>query len=145
VTVPGFLHHIDLTVSDVAAARPLYDLFLRHAGFSPKGHGEDWAGWGLGGRYPCVTILKASGPGASRRHYRYSAGLHHLALAAPDRVSVDALHGKLLALGAVILDAPAAYEAYGASYYAVFFSDPDGLKLEYVYTDWPSEPVRELG
>jgi catechol 2,3-dioxygenase-like lactoylglutathione lyase family enzyme len=38
-------------------------------------------------------------------------------------------------MGARILDAPADYPQYGAGYYAVFFADPDGLKLEFVH--WP--------
>ena len=32
-----------------------------------------------------------------------------------------------------ILDTPAEYPQYGAGYYAVFFADPNGLKLEYVH------------
>jgi catechol 2,3-dioxygenase-like lactoylglutathione lyase family enzyme len=138
----GFAHHIDLTVTDVARARPLYELFLSHAGFTPKGHGEDWAGWGLHGRrYPCVTLLKAKGDNAARAHDRYSAGLHHLALAAPSRQDVDALYAKLSAFGAAILDAPAEYPDYGEGYYAVFFADPDGLKLEYAWTPSPQEQI----
>jgi catechol 2,3-dioxygenase-like lactoylglutathione lyase family enzyme len=139
----GFLHHIDLTVTDVANARPLYDLFLTHAGFASKGFGADWAGWGLAGRrYPCVTLNQARGENATRRHDRYSAGLHHLALAARDRGDVDALHAKLVAAGATILDPPAEYPEYGAGYYAVFFADADGLKLEYAWTPEPQEAIR---
>ena len=35
-----------------------------------------------------------------------------------------------------VLDAPAEYPHYngGRGYYAVFFADADGLKLEYVFT-----------
>ena len=43
--------------------------------------------------------------------------------------------------GADILDPPAAYPEYGTGYYAVFFADPDGLKLEYAYTP-PAGDVR---
>ena len=43
--------------------------------------------------------------------------------------------------GATILDPPAEYADYGEGYYAVFFADPDGLKLEYVFTP-PSAEVR---
>jgi glyoxylase I family protein len=130
-----FLHHVDLTVSDVARARPLYELFLTHAGFTSKGAGEDWAGWGLNGkRYPCVTLLAAKEMNAARMHDRYSPGLHHLALAARSREDVDALYDKVRAAGATILDTPAAYPEYGEGYYAVFFADPDGIKLEYVWT-----------
>ena len=32
-----------------------------------------------------------------------------------------------------VLDPPGEY--YGDSYYAVYFTDPDGIKLEFVY--WP--------
>jgi catechol 2,3-dioxygenase-like lactoylglutathione lyase family enzyme len=137
----GVLHHIDLTVTDTDRARPLYDLFLSHAGFISKGHGADWAGWGLHGRrYPCVTLYKAKDAG--RGHDRYSAGLHHLALAARSREDVDSLYEKLRRFGATILDPPAAYPDYGVGYYAVFFADPDGIKLEYAWTPSPQEPIR---
>lgn len=53
----------------------------------------------------------------------------------PSRGDVDRLHELLLAMGARILDAPADYPRYGTGYYAVFFADPDGLKLEFVH--WP--------
>ena len=43
------------------------------------------------------------------------------------------MHALLLRIGATVLDAPAEYPQYGAGYYAVFFSDPDGLKLEFVH------------
>ena len=138
----GFFHHLDLTVTDPEKARPLYDVFLRHAGFTPKGHGKDWAGWGLGDkRYPCITLLQSRGKNAERRHDRYSSGLHHLALRATSREDVDDLHRKLVTMGAKILDAPADYPDYGAGYYALFFADPDGMKLEYVFTP-PEAEVR---
>jgi catechol 2,3-dioxygenase-like lactoylglutathione lyase family enzyme len=64
------------------------------------------------------------------------AGLHHLAWRAANRDDVDALYTKLISAGAAILDPPADYPRYngGRGYYAVFFADPDGLKLEYVWT-----------
>ncbi len=62
-----------------------------------------------------------------------AVGLHHFAWNAGSREDVDRLHDRLLAAGVTILDAPAAYPQYGAGYYAVFFADPDGLKLEYVH------------
>lgn len=63
------------------------------------------------------------------------ARLHHLAWTADDRADVDRMHRLLLDIGATVLDAPAEYPKYGPGYYAVFFADPDGLKLEYVC--WP--------
>ena len=78
-------------------------------------------------------IMKAEGPNASRVHDRYSPGLHHVAWTAQSREDVEALYARLLEIGAEILDPPADYPQYGKGYYAVFFTDPDGLKLEYVF------------
>jgi catechol 2,3-dioxygenase-like lactoylglutathione lyase family enzyme len=65
--------------------------------------------------------------------------LHHLAFAAPGRAAVELLHVALLRLGARVLDAPAEYPQYASGYYALFFADPDGIKLEYVHTlRWPA-------
>ena len=69
---------------------------------------------------------------ASAAHNRYSPGLHHLAFHASSRGEVDDFFGFLLNEGIAILDAPAEYD-YTPGYYAVFFADPDGIKLELVY------------
>jgi glyoxylase I family protein len=49
-----------------------------------------------------------------------------------DRRQVDRVHVLLVAGAADILDAPAEYD-YNPGYYAVFFRDPDGFKLEVVH------------
>jgi len=56
--------------------------------------------------------------------------VHH---GANERAHVDALHRELLAHGATILDPPREYPEYVSGYYAVFFADPDGMKLELVH------------
>lgn len=63
---------------------------------------------------------------------RYNVGLHHIAMAAPSREAVDQLHEKLVASGVNIESPPAEYP-YVPGYYAVYFYDPDGMKLEYCY------------
>ena len=49
---------------------------------------------------------------------------------------MDALHEMLIKIGAIVLDVPTEYPQYnkGNGYYAVFFADTDGLKLEFAYT-----------
>ena len=128
------VHHVDLSIRNIAAAEPLYDLVLTHMGYRkgkpyPRGGGE----WDLPDG-SSVGISPTKGENAERMHDRYSSGLHHLAWRAPSREDVDVLYGKLVKFGAAILDAPADYPQYnqGKGYYAVFFADPDGLKLEYV-------------
>lgn len=132
----GRVHHVDLSIRDIAKAEPLYDLVLTHIGYVkgkpyPDGGGE----WDLADG-TSIGIRPSSGANAQRDHDRYSSGLHHLAWSATSRDDVDALFGKLTDFGAIILDPPADYPQYngGKGYYAVFFADPDGLKLEYVWT-----------
>ena len=67
---------------------------------------------------------------------RYRVGLHHLALRAARRDDVDRFHAFLVAKGVSILDPPREYPEYGPGYYAVFFADPDGIKLELVHMPW---------
>jgi lactoylglutathione lyase len=77
--------------------------------------------------------LYAANPGSRGKRYdRYAPGLHHLAFDAESREDVDGLHLLLRELKAEILDPPAVY--YPPDYYAVFFADPDGLKLELAFT-----------
>jgi glyoxylase I family protein len=130
------VHHVDLSIRDVAAAGPLYDLVLTHIGYVKGKHYPDGGGeWDLDDG-SSIGIRPTAGAHAGRTHDRYSSGLHHLAWRAVSREDVDALFAKLSAFGAAILDAPADYPQYnqGKGYYAVFFADPDGLKLEYVWT-----------
>lgn len=44
------------------------------------------------------------------------------------------LYEQLRQADEVILDPPADYPHYAPGYFAVFFCDPDGIKLEYVFT-----------
>lgn len=130
----GGVHHIDLTVKDAHASRPFYEAVLGFMGYRLAASYDIGYDFDLAGADFCsIGIRDASGPNAARIHDRYSNGLHHLAWTAESRADVDALHALLLSMGAHVLDAPAEYPRYGAGYYAVFFADPDGLKLEYVH------------
>lgn len=125
----GRVHHLDLTVAHLATATTFYEGVLPLMGFrrlpdAPEG--PLWLGEGV------EIGLQAAR--RARPHDRYSPGLHHLAFEAPSRRDVDRVYEQLLALRVLVLDAPAEYPAYGPGYYAVFFADPDGIKLEYAFT-----------
>jgi glyoxylase I family protein len=131
--VRGWVHHIDLTVSDLARSAVFYEAVLGLLGYRPGGRGETWMDWDMSLPHcaPSVAIRLAKN---ARHHDRYSCGLHHLAWTADSRADVDRLHARLVELGATILDPPAEYPQYREGYYALFFADPDGLKLEFVHT-----------
>ena len=60
----------------------------------------------------------------------YAPGLHHLAFAVESRADVDAAHAAALADGATVLHAPRTWPEYADGYYATFFLDPDGFRIE---------------
>jgi catechol 2,3-dioxygenase-like lactoylglutathione lyase family enzyme len=131
----GAIHHLDLTVSDFRRSKEFYARVLPLMGFErlPKEFGAvAWRGASI------IAIQPASPEEQERAHSRRAPGFHHLALQAPSRAAVDRLHTELVQLGVTILDPPTDYP-YSAGYYAVFFADPDGLKLEYVHA--PALPV----
>lgn len=77
-----------------------------------------------------ITVADPDSP--NKFHDRYSPGFHHLAFNADSRERVDSLYKLVQEIGATVLDPPAEYQ-YSPGYYAVFFADPDGLKLELVH------------
>jgi len=132
------LHHLDLNVSDLGRSASFYDRVLTHLGLSRvmdsdgEEAGFDWiAPRGTNIGYFSIGIVPAKSRG--KTHDRFAPGLHHLALKSETKEAVDALYQTLLQMDADILDPPAEYPDYGPGYYAVFFLDPDGLKLEYVF------------
>lgn len=60
-------------------------------------------------------------------------GLCEVAFRAESRAQVDALARDVTAWGGAILHGPREYPEYVPGYYAVFFADPDGIKLELVH------------
>ena len=60
----------------------------------------------------------------------YAPGLHHLAFAVESQEEVDGVHDRAAAAGAKILHAPRLWPQYHPEYYATFFLDPDGFRIE---------------
>ncbi len=131
----GSMNHIRLTVTDIPKAERFYDPLLRFMGYRFVEKSDSrlaWAAMTPSGSLQWVILSLVSDAGAARTHDRYSPGLHHFAWNADSRDEVDRFHALLCATGATELDAPSEY-SYEPGYYAVFFSDPDGMKLEFVH------------
>lgn len=126
------VHHVDLVVSSIERSLPFYRDLLGPLGFHRIGEVEGERGetiWYLAGPGSSVGIRQAQSLGGIDR---YRVGLHHIALAAPSRAIVDERNDWLVSSGAEIETPPREY-SYMPGYYAVFFYDPDGIKLEIVH------------
>lgn len=132
------VHHVDLVVTSIERSLPFYRELLGPLGWHRLSEVEGERGetiWYLGGPACSIGLREAqrhemqSGEGP---YDRYSVGLHHLAFEAQSRAVVDERAGWLRASGALLESEPQEY-SYSPGYYAVFFYDPDGLKLEIVH------------
>jgi len=136
----GFPHHIDLTVCDLEKSVAFYESVLGELGFQRTGTYSGGAPCWLYGRDPdTVFSIALHRAHDSSSHNRYAPGLHHLAFGADSREAVDGFHEFLIRKKIEVFDAPAEYD-YTPGYYAVFFADPDGIKLEVVYEPHPDRP-----
>ena len=146
MSVSGPLSHLDLSVGDPDRSIPFYAALLEGIGFirfpsqEPGWTGDEpqRAAWFIrysDGSFFGVDLRPSEEEKRDQSYDRYAPGPHHVAFHAESREVVDRVHQEVVAAGGTVLDAPVEYTgpAYGGGYYAVFFADPDGVKLEVVY------------
>jgi glyoxylase I family protein len=128
------LFHVDLVVSSLERSLPFYRGLMEQLGTLQ----EEEVGGERGETIHYLSARKARGALGIRAkqsdshgvpYERYSVGVHHVALKAASREVVDNTASWLEQVGATIESAPREYD-YSPGYYAVFFRDPDGIKLE---------------
>src|SRR5262249_46959286 len=83
----------------------------------------------IGGGGVAVGIREALVRG---EYDRYRVGVHHVAFEVASRDVVEERHRWVVAEGMTIESPPQEYR-YSPGYYAFFFYDPDGIKLEVVH------------
>lgn len=116
------IDHISIRVRDYEKSKAFYGGLFAFLGFEISDEYPSTIGWTNGKTRYWIA------PAEGRKTYRVGdVGFHHYAFQLRSRRDVDALQGYLEGQGARIVD-PAA--EYYEDYYAVFFLDPDGLKLE---------------
>ncbi len=116
------IDHISVRVSDYEKSKAFYAKLFAFLGFDLSDDYGTTIGWTNG--HTRYWIAPAEG---RKSHRIGDVGFHHYAFELRHRKDVDALQAFLEREKVRIVD-PAA--EYYDDYYAVFFLDPDGLKLE---------------
>jgi catechol 2,3-dioxygenase-like lactoylglutathione lyase family enzyme len=125
VSVVG-IDHLVLSVGNFARSKDFYRKLLGFLGFRLKYEYADMAGWSNG--KTLFWIAAADAQGRKGKYRKGDIGFHHYAFELSSREDVDALGRFLEDNEMTVLDPPGEY--YGRNYYAVYFADPDGMKLE---------------
>ena len=127
------VYHVDLVVSAIGRSLPFYTELLGPLGYHSVGQVEGERGetiWYLSGPGTSIGLREATTD--SEPYDRYSVGLHHLAFEAESRAQVDDRAAWVRKQDVEVESEPQEY-TYMPGYYAVFFYDPDGIKLEIVH------------
>lgn len=117
--------HLVISVSNFERSKRFYGALFKFLGMRLFEEYEGMAGWKNGNSR--FWIFQADAKGRKRKHRIGDVGYHHYAFSLRRRKDVDDLQDFLKKSGATIVD-PAG--EYYDNYYAVYFLDPDGLKLE---------------
>ncbi|MDQ3723397.1 MAG: VOC family protein [Actinomycetota bacterium] len=142
------IDHLDLVVTSLEQSLDFYRGLLEPLGYVRLSEIEGERGErvlyiGRIGGMGSVSLREAQSDAHPVPYDRYGVGLHHLAFGASSRASVDERAAWLRERGAVIESGPEEYD-YTPGYYAVFFYDPDQIKLEIVHRPAEGDLVGEV-
>ena len=134
------IDHLDLVVTSLERSLDFYRGLLGPLGYGREGEiagerGERVVYLNTAERIGSISLREAQTPGAGS-YDRYSRGIHHVAIRCPSREVVQERARWLQQHGAEISSGPCEFD-YTPGYFAVFFFDPDGLKLELVHRPMP--------
>lgn len=126
------LDHIDLNVLDLEQTKSFYTkLFVDFLGWKVIYDTDEYF---MIGHLPDLRIgfSKVKMELGINKFDREKLGLHHFGIKIESCNKIDQIYKKLLEFGAEILDPPKAYPDYDKNYYAVYYLDPNGFKMEFV-------------
>ena len=123
------LYHLQINVSSTESARSLYRDLFRYLEWRVI-HDEGGVTAFSDGTVN-IWLIPTEGSFAVRGFHRKGTGLNHLAFRVERREDVDQFRDEFLAPRgmATLYDTPREFPEYRPGYYAIFFEDPDRLKL----------------
>ena len=125
------LDHIDLRVKDLKTAQKFYEKLLPALGFTCDRSDADW------GTFYAIGEDKPSEFFAFDEDRQHQPNGTRIAFWAETREEVDRIAGLVRELGGGNLEGPEVCAGYSPGYYAFFFEDPDGNKLEICCREQP--------
>ena len=129
----GNVQHLEINVSDLAKSKPFYDALLDWMGYKCFLEHRLFAGWENGEMR--IFLTACFEPYKKAGFHRRNVGLNHFAFWAESNEDVDRFYRQFLLPRKIpiLYDSPKIYPEYSPSYYAVYFEDPDRIKLEYFH------------
>ena len=126
-----YIDHIDLRVKDLERAKKFYGKLLPALGFTHDRSDPEWGTfYSVGGDQPPAFF-------GFTEDAQHQPNGNRIAFWASNRPEVDEISKLVRQIGAGNLEGPEVWVEYSPGYYAVFFDDPDGNKLEVCCREQP--------
>lgn len=125
----GLLHHVEIYVSDLKKSSDFWGWFLSQLGYAKFQSWAEGVSWKLGDTY--LVFVQTEKEYQDQPYHRKRTGLNHLAFHAASRAQVDEMTAALKERGINVLYPDKHPHADGKNY-AIFFEDPDRIKVELV-------------
>lgn len=126
----GVIHHIEIFVSDLERTIEFWSWFLTELGYEQYQSWESGISFKLDESY--IVFVQTEERFLDIPYHRSRVGLNHLAFHAESRSHVDDMLIKLQDKGVSMLYHDRYPYAGGENYYALYFEDPDRIKVELV-------------
>ncbi|MGP1908420.1 VOC family protein [Metabacillus sp. JX24] len=126
----GLIHHIEIYVSDLKRSIEFWGWFLEELGYSRYQEWDQGQSWKIEDTY--LVFVQTQERYMDVSYNRCRVGLNHLAFHSSSREHVDEMTSKLKSNGIHILYPDKHPFAGGNEHYAVYFEDPDRIKVELV-------------
>lgn len=129
----GNLNHVNINVSDFGKSLSFYKDLLGYLDYKIVVEGDDYAGFSDG--TTSIWIHGMEEKYKTNKFHRKNIGINHLAFQVPSKEDVDRFSKEFLNQRKlnVLYNTPKLFPEYSKNYYAVFFEDPDRIKLEIVH------------
>ena len=126
----GGIDHLMINANNFDAAVRFYSWLMPNLGYpNVENYDQPERMIGFWGDFGSLWVMRARDQNENFDKTRI--GLREVAFRVPRRAQIDELAREISSRGGRILDPPREYD-YRPGYYAVFFTDPDGIKLEIV-------------
>ncbi|MDX6153147.1 VOC family protein [Marinococcus sp. PL1-022] len=126
----GLIHHIELYVSDLERSMAFWQWLLEDLSYHIHQQWPEGISFKLGPSY--IVFVQTEDRFLDVPYHRRRTGLNHIAFHASSKSHVDQMTGQLRAANVPILYEHLHPYAGGNEHYAVYFEDPDRIKVELV-------------
>jgi len=127
------IHHVHLNVSEAKKSIPFYKSLLKFLGYRIVDQSTTHIGASNGSTG--LWIVQAERKYTNRLFHRKDVGLNHIAFRVASPKAVEHFVRKFLRRKKIkpLYGSPRLFPEYRKGYFAVYFEDPDRVKLEVVY------------